>query len=134
MCSSDLFGLKPKHYKKQYKKKRDSGSFGSERKKELDTTKVESVIKMIGHAVKKGLTADYVLTDSWFTCWALVETCLTNGLGFIGMFSKVKTLFMYNNKKLTYKEIRRINKKNIKRNKRFNLYYKIGRASCRERV
>ncbi len=39
------------------------------------------------------------------------------------MFSKAKTLFTYNNKELTYKEIRRINKKNIKRNKRFNLYY-----------
>ena len=40
------------------------------------------------------------------------------------MFSKVKTLFLYNNKQLTYKEIRRINKKkHIKRNKRFNLYY-----------
>lgn len=117
------FGLKPKHYNKQHKKKRVNGTFGSERKKELDTTKIASVIKMIGHAVKKGITADYVLTDSWFTCWGLVETSLNNGLKFIGMFSKVKTLFTYNNKKLTYKEIRRINKKNIKRNKRFNLYY-----------
>ena len=117
------FGLKPKHYKKQHKKKRDNGTFGSERKKELDTTKIASVIKMIKYAVKKGIIADYVLTDSWFTCWALIETSLNNGLKFIGMFSKVKTLFTYNNKKLTYKEIRRINKKNIKRNKRFNLYY-----------
>lgn len=117
------FGLSPKHYKKQYKKIRDNNTFGSERKKELDTTKIASAIKMIKHAVKKGIIADYVLTDSWFTCWALIETSLNNGLKFIGMFSKVKTLFTYNNKKLTYKEIRRINKKNIKRNKRFNLYY-----------
>ncbi|MCD4696235.1 MAG: transposase [Bacteroidales bacterium] len=117
------FGLKPKQYKKQYKKKRAKGTFGVERKKELDTTKIASVVKMIKHAVKKGITADYVLTDSWFACWALIETSLANGLGFIGMFSKVKTLFTYNNKTLTYKEIRRANKKNIKRSKRFNLYY-----------
>ncbi len=37
--------------------------------------------------------------------------------------SKVKTLFTYNKKALTYKEIRWLNKKRIKRNKRFNLYY-----------
>jgi hypothetical protein len=117
------FGLRPKHYKIQYKKKRDKSTFGAERKKELDTTKIASTIKMIKHAVKKGITADYVLTDSWFSCWAIVETSLANGLEFIGMFSKVKTLFTYNNKRLTYKEIRAINKKNIKRNKRFNLYY-----------
>lgn len=117
------FGLKPKHYAKQYKKKRDKNTFGSERKKELDISKISSVINMIKYAVKKGITAEYVLTDSWFTCWELVKISINNDLKFIGMFSKVKTLFTYNNKNLTYKEIRRINKKNIKRNKRFNLYY-----------
>lgn len=117
------FGLKPKHYKAQYKKDRSKNSSGLERKKELDISKVSSVIKMIKYAVKSGITADYVLTDSWFTCWNLVETSINNGLGFIGMFSKVKTLFTYNNKKLTYKEIRHVNRSKIKRNKRFNLYY-----------
>ena len=117
------FGLKPKHYNKQYKKKRDKGNFGAERKKELDSTKIASVTKMIKYAVKKGITADYVLTDSWFTCWEVVETSISNGLKFVGMFSKVKTLFAYNKKELTYKEIRQLNKKHIKRSKRFNLYY-----------
>ncbi len=84
------FGLKPKHYNKQYKKKRDKGSFGAERKKELDNTKIASVIKMIKYAVRKGITADYVLTDSWFSCWEVVETSINNGLKFIGMFSKLK--------------------------------------------
>jgi len=119
----NIFGLKPKHYKKQYKKKRDKTNFGAQRKKELDITKIASVVKMIKYAVKKGITADYVLTDSWFSCWEVVETSIDNGLKFIGMFSKVKTLFTYNKKKLAYKEIRRVNKKHIKRSKRFNLYY-----------
>ena len=78
---------------------------------------------MLLYAVKKGITADYVLTDSWFTCWELVKTCLDNGLEFIGMFSKYKTKFTYNGKDLTYKEIRSIDRKRIKRSKRFNLYY-----------
>ena len=119
----NIYGLKPRQYKKQYRKERDKGSFGAERKKELDITKIASVVKMIKYAVKKGITADYVLTDSWFSCWEVVKASIENGLKFIGMFSKVKTLFIYRNKKLTYKEIRRLNKKHIKRSKRFNLYY-----------
>lgn len=118
-----IFGLKLRHYKKQYSKKRDKSSFGAGRKKELDITKIASVVKMIKYAVKKGITADYVLTDSWFSCWEVVKTSIENGLKFMGMFSKAKTLFTYRNKKLTYKEIRRLNKKHIKRSKRFNLYY-----------
>jgi len=119
----NIFGLKPKQYKKQYKKKRDKKSSGAERKKELDITKITSVVKMIKYAVQKGIKADYILTDSWFSCWEVIETGLQNGLKFIGMFSKAKTLFTYNNKKLTYKEIRQINKKQIKRSRRFKLYY-----------
>ena len=118
-----LFGLKPSHYKKQYKKKRQNKSEGAIRKKELGISKIDSVINMIIYAVKNGITADYVLTDSWFTCWELVETTIECNMNFIGMFSKVKTLFGYNGKQLAYKEIRRLNKGKIKRNKRFNLYY-----------
>ena len=117
------FGLKPKHYRKQYKKKRGKNTFGAERKKELDITKIASVVKMIKHAVESGVMADYVLTDSWFTCWEIVETSIKNQLKFIGMFSKAKTLFTYRNKKMTYKEIRQLNKKQIKRSRRFHLHY-----------
>lgn len=117
------FGLKSKHYKNQFKKKRDNNTPGAKRKKELDMSKIKSAVKMIKDAVKSKITADYVLTDSWFTCWELVKTTLDNGMHYIGMFSIVKTKFTYNNKELTYKEIRKLNRKNIKRNKRFNLYY-----------
>jgi len=117
------FGLKAKYYKNQFNKKRNNKTSGSKRKKELDISKIKSVERMITDAVKSNITADYVLTDSWFTCWGLVKTTLKNNMQYIGMFSKSTTKFTYNNKKLTYKEIRIINRKNIKRNKRFNLYY-----------
>ena len=78
---------------------------------------------MIKRAKKQKIDAKYVLTDSWFTCSELVFTAIDLGFKFIGMFSKVKTKFLYNSKEYTYKEIRSINKKKIKRNKRFNLYY-----------
>ncbi len=117
------FGLKPKHYRKQYKKKREKNSFGAERKTEIDISKIASVVKMLKYTVKKGITADYVLTDSWFTCWEIVKTSAENGLKFIGMYSTVKTLFSFRNSKHTYREIRKLNRKHIKRSRRFNLYY-----------
>jgi hypothetical protein len=118
-----LFGLKKIEYNAQYNKRRDNKSHGANRKKELDIKKTDSVIEMIKYAVKNGLIAQYVLTDSWFTSWKLVKIAIDSNMKFIGMFSKVKTLFTYNGKEYTYKEIRNLNKKNIKRNKKYNLYY-----------
>jgi hypothetical protein len=117
------YGLKSKDLKKQYNKKRDPKTNGAKRKKELDKSKIKLVVEMIISAVKNNIIADYVLTDSWFTCFETVKTTLENGMHYIGMFSKVKTKFEYKNQKMTYKEIQRSNRKNIKRSKRFNLYY-----------
>ena len=117
------FGLNPKYLKKQFNKKRDNKSQGYIRKKELDQSKISMVVKMIKSAIKNGITADYVITDSWFTCWELVKTSIENNMNYIGMFSKVKTLFSFNKKKLSYKSIRKLSRKNIKRNKKYNLYY-----------
>jgi hypothetical protein len=117
------FNLAPKDYRKQFNKKRPKETPGAKRKKELDTSKIASAIKMVKDAVKQGITAGYVLTDSWFTCWDMVKTALDSNMHYIGMFSKVKTLFGYRGKRYTYKAIRKSNRKNMKRNKRFNLYY-----------
>ena len=117
------FGLKPKEYKAQFNKKRTPKSHGANRKKELDIKKTDSTVRMIQYAIKNRLKAQYVLTDSWFTCWKVVKAVIDNDMKFVGMFSKVKTLFTYNGKQRTYKEIRALNKKNIKRNKKYNLYY-----------
>ena len=117
------FGLKPRHYKEQFNKKRDRREAGAKRKKELDISKISSVAKMIERAHIHGIKADYVLTDSWFTCWEVVNATLACKMKFVGMFSKVKTLFEYNNMKVTYKQIRQLNRQKTKRNKRFNLYY-----------
>lgn len=70
------FGLKPKHCKQQYNKKRNSREAGAKRKKELDITKINSTSKMIERAYIHGIKAHYVLTDSWFTCWEIVKVTL----------------------------------------------------------
>ena len=118
-----LFNLKPKHYRKQYRKKRMENTSGYERKKELDITKIKAMVKMLTQAVKQGIDAEYVLTDSWFTCWETVQAAIANDLKYLGMFSKVKTKFTYNSKQYTYKQIIKLNRKKTKRNKRYNLYY-----------
>ena len=117
------YGQKPKHYRKQYRKNRDKNTPGHQRKKELDTSKIKSMVKMLIQAVKQGIEAEYVLTDSWFTCWETVSTAIENNLKYIGMFSKVKTKFTYRSKLYNYNQIRELNRKKIKRNKRYNLYY-----------
>jgi len=120
---SRSYGLKAKHLKKQFLKKRDAKSNGAKRKRELGTSKIKALVKMLKHAVTNGISADYVLTDSWFTCRETVDAARRHGMHYIGMFSKVKTKFVYNNKELTYKEIRHVNRKKVKRNRRFKLYY-----------
>ena len=117
------YGLKPKHYKKQKKKKRAKESYGFTRKKELNSSKIASCVSMLKLAVKKGIACEYVLTDSWFTCWEMVKTAIDNNLKYIGMFCKIKTTFTYRGKAMTYKQIRKCNRKKIKRNRKFNLYY-----------
>ena len=117
------YNLSKKEYRKQFRKKRAKTTPGRKRVKELDMTKIQSSINMLKRAVERGIIADYVLTDSWFTCYEFVKETLSLGLHYIGMFSKVKTLFKYNNTYLTYKNIRQLNRKNIKRSRKHNLYY-----------
>jgi hypothetical protein len=104
---SKPFGLKKSKLQKQFSKKRVAGTAGAKRKNELDMTKIASVVQMLKLALKRGFQADYVLTDSWYTCWETVKTALDNGLNYIGMYSKVKTKFKFNNKYLSYKQIQR---------------------------
>jgi hypothetical protein len=117
------YGLKPKHYKQQFRARRDSCSAGYKRKNELNITKISSAANMIARAAKNGITAQYVLADSWFTCWQIVRESLKANMNFVGMFSKVTTLFEYDSKHMTYSQIRQKNRRNTKRCKRFNLYY-----------
>jgi len=63
------YGFTASQSKKRYSKKRDKSSKGSERVNEYSVSKIESMIDMIRLAISKGIRFDYVLTDSWFTCF-----------------------------------------------------------------
>ena len=67
------FGLKPEEITSRYKKERHSYSPGKGRFDETRITKVESLISMIKNAISKGITANYLLVDSWFMCEELIR-------------------------------------------------------------
>lgn len=117
------YGLTPKEYRKQYKKKRDKDTHGYKRKKELDMKKTDSAMKMLKRVVKRGIKASYVLTDSWFTNYEMVKTTISLGMHYIGMYSGVKTKFLFRGELLTYNKIRHMVRKKVKRNRKFKLFY-----------
>ena len=73
------FGLSKKAHKEQFSKSRTRNTNGYKRKKELDSSKIDNTIKMLKRAIKKGFKADYVLTDSWFFCKALLQCVVELG-------------------------------------------------------
>ena len=57
-----------KQIRKQYSCKRIKDSYTAKRVEELDTNKIQMVLRMFFTAIYRGLRVDYVLVDSWFTC------------------------------------------------------------------
>jgi len=121
------YGLTLSQSKKRYSKKRSRTSKGRERVDEYFLTKIESMISMIRLAIAKGVRFDYVLTDSWFTCFELIKFIVSRRIGchFLGMIKMGKTRYKIFDKDLTAKEIVDLlrRKKMIRRSKLLNYYY-----------
>ena len=119
-----LIYQKKKELKKQYKKQRKAGSYNHERAAEADMSKIDSAIKMFKRAISQGFKVDYVLMDSWFTCWEITSLVIKRkGLHLIGMYKGAKTKFMIEGKKLTYSQIRNELGKPV-RCRKLGYYYK----------
>lgn len=84
------YGLNKTEKKEQYRKTRKKSTFGYERFKESDSSKIENMLNMLRRAVKNGFVADYVLTDSWFFCYELLHTLHHIAKGQIHLISMVK--------------------------------------------
>jgi len=121
------FGMTTKQHKEQYSKHRTKNSEAHKRKEEYFTSKIERMIGMIKTAIGKGIRFDYVLVDSWFTCFTLVQFIKSRRIGthLIGMTKMGKTRYLFNGTKLTVKEIidhlRKARK--TKRSKQLSCYY-----------
>ena len=106
------YGMKKTELNRMYSKSRERNSQGYKRVKEANQSKIDMAIKMTRRAVSKGLSIDYVLMDSWFTCWAFVALLIqlnkkrTNHIRLIGMYKGFKTKFEWHHQSLTHTQIR----------------------------
>ena len=121
------YGLTPAQAKKRYSKKRDKSSKATERIDDYFISKIDSMINMIRLSIAKGIRFDYVLVDSWFTCFELVKFIVSRRIKchFIGMIKMGKTRYNSFGKSLTSKEIVDLlrRKRMTKRSKLLGYYY-----------
>lgn len=85
-----LFGLTHNERKEQFKKDVANGSFGHTRRREADKSKIDMMTEMLSMSVKHGFIPDYVLIDSWFFCFEILEKLSTLKNGVIKLVSMVK--------------------------------------------
>lgn len=121
------YGLTTKQLKSRYSKRRAKNSFGDKRKEEYFTSKIQNMIEMVRTAISNGIRFDYLLVDSWFTCFALVKFIKARRFGchLLGMAKMGKTRYLFNGKKLTAKEIVDCQRKakRLKRSKQLMCYF-----------
>ncbi|KGR77163.1 IS4 family transposase [Ureibacillus manganicus] len=75
------------------------------RRAEAIKPKPTVVSDLLDHALNKGIIADYVLMDSWFTQAPLIKTVTDKGLFVIGMVKQLKQRYLYNGQRLTFPEL-----------------------------
>ena len=115
-------GLRAKELKAQYIKNRAADAASSERIQEVSEDKIENSIKMVGRAIKKGIKADYVLTDSWFVCERFISRMLAMHLHTIGLM-KTNRKVTIQGKTYMAKHIPEIKRKLIKANTKLKCKY-----------
>ncbi len=86
----------------------DKRTSGYIRRIEAIQSKTDVASKLIQHALEKGITADYVLMDTWFTHVPLIESITEKGLFVIGMVKQMKQHYRYNDKLLKLDDLYRL--------------------------
>jgi hypothetical protein len=92
-----LFGLTTKEREEQFKKPVSVKSPGFKRRKEADKDKISNLLQMLCRVVKQGIIPDYLLLDSWFFCFEILERLSKIKKGAIKLVAMVKI----NNQKFT---------------------------------
>ena len=95
----------------------DKRTNGYKVRKESMLKKTEAAILMIQRAISYGITADYVLMDTWFTTEPMIKEILNLGLDVIGMVKQLKQRYTYQSKLYTLNQLEKYvefnNAKNI---------------------
>jgi hypothetical protein len=79
---------------------------GYKRRVEAMLHKPDVVVQMIDRALRAGLSADYLLMDSWFTTMPLIQNMLGRGLHIIGRVKDIKQRYIYHDKMLRLSDLR----------------------------
>jgi hypothetical protein len=121
------YGLTPTQAKERYSKKRANNSISKKRTQECFTTKIDSLISMVRLAITKGIRFDYLLVDSWFTCFELVQFIKTRKIDchFLGMIKMGTTKYSFNGSLLSAKQLVEYakRKKQLKRSRKLGYSY-----------
>ena len=121
------YGISPSQSKKRYSKQRAKESFGKQRTQEYTVSKIKQMIVMIRTALAQGIRFDYLLVDSWFTCFELINFITTRRIKchLLGMIKMGNTKYVYQGKTLSARQLvdtlRR--SKKVKRSKTTGFYY-----------
>ena len=123
--SKKPFGLSMRYFLEQTKKKWPSWTAGFKRRKELDTDKISAAIKMLKRAAKNGITADYLLVDSWFVCDLLLsEVYLARRIGhLLGQAKNDRRKYAFQGAEYTGQALKKKLSSKWKRCKRLRMQY-----------
>jgi hypothetical protein len=121
--SSQPFGLSLKAFTAQFTKKRKENQAGYVRKKELDEKKTNVALSMIGQAVRQGFKADFVLCDSWFFNFELLQLTVKKGMHLIAGVKMGKLTFVYKGKAYSPKALVQIVTRKAKYCRKLKAHY-----------
>ncbi|QZT34482.1 transposase [Caldalkalibacillus thermarum TA2.A1] len=91
----------------------DKRTSGYKRRQEALKSKPDVVSALLDHALEKGIIADYVLMDSWFTQAPLIEKITNKGLFVIGMVKQLKQRYVYNGERFTLNQLYKLAKSHM---------------------
>lgn len=88
-------------------------SNGYKVRKESMMKKPDAAILLIRRALAYGISAKYVLMDTWFTTEPMLKSILETGLDAIGMVKQLKQRYFYHGKAYTLPQLRKFVKDSI---------------------
>lgn len=117
-------GLQTKELKKQFSKQRKEDSAGFKRTVEVSKDKVSTALSMVRTAISKGVQADYVLVDSWFTSEKFITEIhkIKANLFVIGLM-KTNRIVSIEDKKNKANLVPELRRKQIKYSKKLKCHY-----------
>jgi len=84
----------------------DKRTCGFRRRMESMLHKPQAAVQLLDHAITAGISADYVLMDTWFTNEPMISSVLDKGLQVIGMVKDLKQRYTLKGKVYTLSQLR----------------------------